>query len=113
MIYLSLRAKLWAWTVTMLAVAALIFGAMLVYTQLFIIYGTQKEKANKQCVDPIAIEEWNKALLLATTACDDARALKLGIQNKEIENLTAEVEQWKGNYSWLKRQQAEVLIIKP
>ena len=112
MIFYSIKAKFWHSFVQCSVVGIFILAAMLLYTQLFIIYGTQKEKANKMCADPLAIEEWNKALALATTACDEGRALKIGIKDKEIETLQAEVDKWIGSYNWLKRQQ-DALIIKP
>lgn len=107
MIYFSPNVRFWARFSIFCVVGIFIFGVLLIYSQVFILYGQQKERAGKQCVDPIAMQEWNKALDLATTACGDARDYEKEINDKEIADLKAEVEQWQGNYRWLKRQNEE------
>jgi hypothetical protein len=87
---------------TKISLISILFSIVSVYIlcQFCILYGIQKERNSKICVDPYSLKLYenniNGSMSLAGLAFEKAQ--------KDLNDCKNEIEKWKINYSWLKKQ---------
>lgn len=94
--------------VSLLIVFCFILLALYLYSYLLIGIGAQKERESKECVGATAIENWEDTLEIAKEICVEGQKNFLETLNTNHNNTLkacqAEVEKWRGNYSWLRKE---------
>jgi len=79
----------------------LLICLLFIIGHLIYLEGGQKMKNSIICATPYEVEQWNNALHITQDVCVDIQSAQFE-EMKEINS--KEVERWKNNYTWLKRQ---------
>jgi hypothetical protein len=108
MIYLHKYMERRIFITTLLIAGLFIFASIFLMSHLLVMQGAVKERAEKECVDAIAIKNWEDTLNIAQAICIDAQNDYREDIKSQYELRIAELEKdakyWKDSYFWLKRQ---------
>ena len=84
------------------------FASIYLVSNLLVMRGALKERAEKECVSAVAITNWEKTLDIAQAICVETRDdYKNDIKTQyeaRIKDIEKNAKYWKDSYFWLKKQ---------